>query len=168
MMKNYKCSFIGLLLTVFIMLFVFACSNNDDPTPVPTPDKPVPVDPVEELTNSLLADYSPIFGKTISAETTPSVYEVIQKGRDACLDDDGEISNAEKAAVSWITALLLVEIKPQVQDELLAKGYSLGKVAQDFGNRIDGNAAFRFSSLTNAVMHHDEAFLALIEKARTE
>lgn len=167
-MKQYRCIGMGLLLVIFVATSICACSEDDDPTLVPTPERPEVVDPVQELTNTLLSELSPAFGKIISKESTPNVYEVIMKGLDACIDDDDVLTQEEKAEAGWLTALLLVEIKPQAQNEILTKGYQLGIVSQDFGNRIDGNAAFRNSSVKSAIMHTDNSFLSLIEEARKD
>ena len=167
-MKQYRCIGIGLLMVVFLAACICACSDDNDPTPVPTPSRPEVVDPVQELPNTLLSELSPAFGKTISKESTPNVYEVIMKGLDVCINDDGVLTQEEKAEAGWLTALLLVEIKPQTQNEILTKGYQLGIVSQDFGNRIDGNAAFRNSTVKSAIMHTDNAFLSLIEEARKD
>lgn len=167
-MKQYRCIGMGLLLVVFMAACICACSDDKDPTPVPTPERPEVIDPVQELTNTLLSELSPAFGKTISKESTPNVYEAIMKGLDACIDDDDVLTQEEKAEAGWLTALLLVEIKPQAQNEILTKGYQLGIVSQDFGNRIDGNAAFRNSTVKSAIMHADNAFLNLIEEARKD
>ncbi|MCR4766172.1 MAG: hypothetical protein K5856_08390 [Bacteroidaceae bacterium] len=170
-MKNkYNLSILIVIVCIAMSVSYYSCTGNDDPRPVPVPDKPVPppVDPVEELLGNLVSGFAAPFGMTISATATPNLYALIAEGMEQCLDDDDAVTNEEKAAAGWMTALLLVELQPARQDMILGKGYELGIAAQDFSKRIDGNVAFRASSLKYAILRLDAEFMALIEKAKLE
>ena len=115
-----------------------------------------------------MSDYAPSFGLSLKADDNPDINALIEEGMKQCLDDDAVVSLEEKASASWMTALLLVEINPERQNQVLTKGYQLGIVSQDFSIRNDGNAAFRISSLKYSTLHTDPAFVTLIERAKQE
>ena len=115
-----------------------------------------------------MANYSIPIDATISESGTPNIYALIKEGINNCLDDAAVMTNNEKAEAGWMTALLLVEISPACQNELLKKGYLMGAVSQDIANRIDANAAFRASSLKYAILHVDDNFKDLISNAMQE
>ena len=168
MNKHCRYSIWTLVICFMMAGAFFSCNNNEDPVPVPMPDIPVPVDPVQELLDNLVTEYATPLGISISSDQTPHIFALIQEAMNQCLDNDPVVTNEERAKAGWITAMLLVEIKPARQNEVLTKGYQLGIVSQDFGKHIDGNAAFRASSLHYAILHTAPAFLSLIEKAKTE
>ncbi len=70
----------------------------------------------------------------------------------------------------WTTALLLCEINPAAQDELLALGYQWGqsRVIAGYHWQSDVDAARLVASAAVARLHADKRFLKLMKKARRE
>ena len=72
--------------------------------------------------------------------------------------------------LGWSTALVLMEVNPAAQDELLARGYSYGesRVIAGFHWQSDVNAAMLAASAAVARLHTSDQFLKQMQKAKTE
>lgn len=70
----------------------------------------------------------------------------------------------------WICALMLVELNPANQDEILKAGYEYGesRVIVGFHYQSDVDAARVAASAAFARLHADEAFLKQLKKAKKE
>ncbi len=73
-------------------------------------------------------------------------------------------------ALGWGAALILSEINPDRQNEIMKKGYEFGqsRVILGYHYQSDVNAARLVSSMTMASLHSDPEFNQDMEKARAE
>ena len=72
--------------------------------------------------------------------------------------------------LGWSSALVLMEINPAAQDELLARGYSYGesRVIAGFHWQSDVNAAMLAASAAVARLHTSDRFQDQMKKAKAE
>ncbi len=73
-------------------------------------------------------------------------------------------------AVGWAVALILVEIYPEAQDAILARGYEYGqsRVIAGYHYQSDVDAGRLAGSATVARLHADPEFMAALNKAKQE
>lgn len=73
-------------------------------------------------------------------------------------------------AIGWAVALVLAEINPDRQDEILKRGYEFGQSRTIVGAhwQSDVDAARLIASATVARLHADEDFAIQLSKAKTE
>ena len=73
-------------------------------------------------------------------------------------------------ARGWAMALVLAEINPERQDEILVRGYEYGesRVIAGFHYQSDVDAARLAASAAVARLHADEAFRKQLDKAKKE
>lgn len=73
-------------------------------------------------------------------------------------------------AIGWATALVLAEINPDRQNEILQRGYQMGqsRVICGYHFQSDVDAARLVASSVVARLHANEAFMKQLEKAKKE
>ncbi|MGL5730008.1 MAG: acid phosphatase [Bacteroidales bacterium] len=73
-------------------------------------------------------------------------------------------------AIGWATALVLAEINPDRQDEILQRGYQMGqsRVICGYHFQSDVDAARLVASGVVARLHANDAFMKQLEKAKKE
>lgn len=73
-------------------------------------------------------------------------------------------------AIGWATALVLAEINPQRQDQILKRGYELGqsRVICGYHWQSDVDAARIVASATVSTLHTSPAFNEQLQKAKAE
>lgn len=73
-------------------------------------------------------------------------------------------------AIGWATALVLAEINPARQNEILERGYQMGqsRVICGYHFQSDVDAARLVASAVVARLHANEAFMKQLEKAKKE
>lgn len=73
-------------------------------------------------------------------------------------------------AIGWATALVLAEINPDRQDEILQRGYQMGqsRVICGYHFQSDVDAARLVASGVVARLHANDAFMKQLEKAKEE
>ncbi len=73
-------------------------------------------------------------------------------------------------SIGWGTALVLAEINPARQDEILRRGYEMGesRVICGYHFQSDVNAAYLTGSAAVARLHADPEFLDQLDKAKKE
>ncbi|RWR00722.1 acid phosphatase [[Pantoea] beijingensis] len=73
-------------------------------------------------------------------------------------------------SIGWATALVLAEINPQRQDQILKRGYALGqsRVICGYHWQSDVDAARIVGSAVVATLHTNPAFLQQLQKAKDE
>ncbi|GAE14764.1 acid phosphatase [Bacteroides pyogenes JCM 6292] len=73
-------------------------------------------------------------------------------------------------AIGWATALVLAEINPARQNEILERGYEMGqsRVICGYHFQSDVDAARLVASAVVARLHANEAFMKQLEKAKKE
>ncbi|MBO4351599.1 MAG: phosphatase PAP2 family protein [Proteobacteria bacterium] len=74
------------------------------------------------------------------------------------------------AAIGWGIALVLSEINPNAQDELLKRGYEFGqsRVIAGFHFQTDVDAGRLVASATIARLHADSEFMSKLKSAKSE
>lgn len=73
-------------------------------------------------------------------------------------------------AIGWATALVLMEINPNRQDEILKRGYEMGqsRVICGYHFQSDVDAGRLTASATVARLHANDAFMEQLNKAKQE
>jgi len=73
-------------------------------------------------------------------------------------------------AIGWATALVLAEINPERQNEILKRGYEMGesRVICGYHFQSDVDAGRITGAVTVARLHADPCFQAQLEKAKAE
>lgn len=73
-------------------------------------------------------------------------------------------------AIGWATALVLAELNPERQDEILERGYEMGqsRVICGYHFQSDVDAARIVASGVVARLHADEGFMTQLERAKAE
>lgn len=73
-------------------------------------------------------------------------------------------------AIGWSIALVLAEINPERQDEILKRGYEYGesRVIVGFHYQSDVDDARILTTILNNRLHADDEFMRLIQKAKDE
>ena len=73
-------------------------------------------------------------------------------------------------SIGWATALVLTEINPQRQDQILQRGYDLGqsRVICGYHWQSDVDAARIVGSAVVATLHTNDAFQQQLKKAKEE
>ena len=148
-------------------------------------------------TSHLLEIYSPYMGIPLSKTTTPSIYKMMSnalttggKGVSLCksyyqrvrpFQRYGEpVASGESLGQTsypsghtnrgWLAALLLVEVNPDAQDEILARGYEFGQsrviVGAHWQSDVDGGRVV--ASACFARLHTDSTFLSEMAAAKEE
>lgn len=74
------------------------------------------------------------------------------------------------ASMGWAVALVLTEIAPQAQDEILRRGYEYGnsRVIAGYHFESDVNAGRMAGSATVARLHADDEFILYMKRAKDE